>query len=291
MRIARAKTLSAGLAAAVMWIAQDGLAADPPPLIQIAVEVVEVDEQKTRRLGIRWLDQLHVEEAGIPALFEAGALTRGRIFADLHFMMEQGTADLLANPKLVTREGTTATFHAGGELPYAVAGTLGAATIEFKPYGVELKISPRLEESGRIALSVNAEVSGPDEQNSVHLAGNSVPGIRSRSVHSQLTLESGSTLTMAGMIQNQKETTRRGIPGLMDIPLLGYLFSHKTQLNRRTSIVVFVTPTVLGGPPNRPVGLSPAPSWKPPVLEEPSPLDQSVFDLEKEDGFRGDSRS
>jgi len=155
-------------------------------------------------------------------------------------MVNDGAADLLANPKLVTRDGTTATFHAGGELPYATkSGGDGSATVDFKPYGVNLKINPHLEEDNRIMLSVEAEVSGPDDQVSVSLAGNIVPGIRSRKVSSELTLDQGSTLTMAGMIQNQKQWVRTGVPGLMYIPILGRLFSSKTQKTSRTSIVVF----------------------------------------------------
>jgi len=97
----------------------------PKPLIQIGVEVVEVDEQKALNLGIQWLGTLHVAEASVPSLFEIGTLTRGSIFADLQFLEQNGAADLLANPKLVARDGASATFHAGGEIPYATAASLG----------------------------------------------------------------------------------------------------------------------------------------------------------------------
>jgi pilus assembly protein CpaC len=216
-------------------------------LIQIGVEVVEVDEQKTAKLGIQWLSALHMEEANVPAVLAIGTLTRGKIFADIDFLLQEGGADLLANPKLVTREGTTAVFHAGGEIPYIVSSGLSSATVEFKPYGVNLQINPKLDAQNQIVLNLNAEVSGPDEQNSVSLSGNIVPGILSRRVSSQLTLEPGTTLTLAGLIQNQKQWERRGVPVLMHIPILGYLFSHKVTSNRRTSIVVFVTPIILEG--------------------------------------------
>jgi pilus assembly protein CpaC len=214
-------------------------------LIQIGVEVVELDEQKTKNLGTEWFDQLKISEQSVPALFEVGTLTRDQLFATLHAMIQEGAADLLANPKLVTRDGTTANFHVGGELPYATSGGLGTVNVEFKTYGINLQISPHLEPSGQIAMTIDAEVSGPDTQNSVTLSGNTVPAIRSRQVNSQLTLTPGSTLTLAGLIQNEKEWTRKGIPGLMRIPLLGYLFSHKVETHRRTSIVVFITPTLL----------------------------------------------
>lgn len=218
------------------------------PLIQIGVEVVEVDEQKAHNLGIQWLNVLHVSESGVPALLSVGTLTRDAIFADLKFLESQGAADLLANPKLVARDSTDASFHAGGELPYATAGTLGTVTVEFKPYGVDLKINPHLNAQGRIEMSVEAEVSGPDSQNGVTLSGNVVPAIRSRRVSSQLTLAPGSTLTMAGLIQNDKEWIRDGVPGLMHVPFLKYLFSHKVETHRKTSIVVFVTPTIIEEP-------------------------------------------
>jgi len=246
-------------------------------LIQIAVEVVEVDEQKTQNLGIQWLGTLHVNESVVPTLFQVGSFTRGQLFADLQAMITDGAADLLANPKLVTRDGTSATFHAGGELPYATnsGGTSGSVTIEFKPYGVDLKISPRMESDNRIALSISAEVSGPDAQNSVTLSGNTVPGIRSRQVSSELTMKPGSTLTMAGLIQNDKQWTRVGVPGLMHIPVLGRLFSYKTQSHLRTSVVVFITPTLLetedSKPPAFPNAFSPnpaAPKVEPPAQDE-----------------------
>lgn len=232
----------------LLFISETALAAHrtSEALIQIGVEVVEVDEQKMQSLGIQWVNSLHVDELSVPPLFQLGTLTRGKLFADLQALIQEGAADLLANPKLVTREGTTATFHAGGELPYATnSGAEKSVSVEFKPYGVNLKIHPSLDRDNRIALAVEAEVSGPDVQNSVTLSGNTVPGIRSRQVSSELTMDPGSTLTMAGLLQNQKEWARAGVPGLMHIPLLGRLFSHKTQKTLRTSVVIFITPTLL----------------------------------------------
>lgn len=218
------------------------------PLIQIGVEVVEVDEQKASNLGIQWLSQLHVQEESIPSFFNVGTLARDAIYADIKFLEQRGAADLLANPKLVARDGTSAAFHAGGEIPYATTASQGSVSVEFKPYGVNLKVSPHLNQQDLIELSIEAEVSGPDTQNSVTLSGNAVPGIRSRKASSEITLAPGSTLTMAGLLQNDKEWTRQGVPVLMHIPLLKYLFSHRVQSHRKTSIVIFVTPNIIEAP-------------------------------------------
>ncbi len=218
-----------------------------PELIQIGVEVVEVHEDKAQSLGIEWFNALHLQEADVPALLQVGTARRGQIFADIRLLLTEGAADLLANPKLVTRDGTTASFHAGGEIPYIVASGLGTTSVEFKTYGVELQISPRIESDGRIALKLQAQVSSPDEQRGVFLSGNQVPGLLTREVSSQLLLSQGMTVTLAGLIQNQQQSQIRGVPILSKIPLLGLLFRHKITSHRRTSIVVFVTPVLLEG--------------------------------------------
>jgi len=223
-------------------------AAEPKPLIQIGAEVVEVDEKKAENLGVQWLNTLHVAESSVPSLLSVGTLTRDVVFADLQFLEQQGAADLLANPKLVARDGASATFHAGGEMPYAAAGAQGSVTVTFKEYGVDLKITPHLNDHGLIEMSVEAAVSGPDTQNEVSLSGNVVPGIRARHVSSEITLAPGSTLTLAGLIQDEKEVERDGVPGLLHVPLLKYFFSHKVVSHHKTSIVVFVTPTILESP-------------------------------------------
>jgi pilus assembly protein CpaC len=247
-------------------------------LIQIGVEVVEVDLQKTQRLGVQWLSQILISEQNVPSLFKVGSFTRTRIAADLEAMFKDGAADLLANPKLVTRDGTEAKFHAGGELPYAATGSLGTVTVDFKPYGVNLKINPTIEPDERIALTIDAEVSGPDDTHSVTLAGNVVPGIRSRQISSELTLTPGSTLTMAGLIQNQKQWTRTGVPGLMRIPLLGRLFSHKVETNERTSIVVFITPTILESDAEKPGTPDPAFPRPLPPKDAKAPAQDDLLD-------------
>lgn len=243
------RLLPLGFMFLVMVRANIVLAAPSKPLIQIGAEVVEVDEQKAQNLGVQWLSTLHVTESSVPSLLSVGTLTRDVIFADLQFLEQQGAADLLANPKLVARDGTNATFHAGGEIPYAAtSGSQGSVTVTFKEYGVDLKITPHVNEQGLIEMSVEAAVSGPDTQNQVSLSGNMVPGIRARHVSSEITLAPGSTLTLAGLIQDEKEVERDGIPGLMHVPLLKYLFSHKVLSHHKTSIVVFVTPIILEYP-------------------------------------------
>src|SRR5258708_147650 len=129
-------------------------------LIQIGVEVVEGDEKKRERVGGQWINAVIFAET--PSVLNIGTITRTQIKAAVEALIQEGAADLLANPKLVTRNGTTATFHAGGEIPYVVSSGLGNVTVEFKPYGVNLQINPKLNEENKIVLTVNAEITWPE---------------------------------------------------------------------------------------------------------------------------------
>jgi len=215
-------------------------------LVQIAVEIVEVDTNLSHQFGINWIDAIRAEESSIPGVFAVGDFTRlTRTYADLKLLMEKGAADLLANPKLVTKNNTTASFNAGGEIPYIVAGENGQVSVQFKKYGVVLEIKPVIKSEDSIDVELKSEVSCPDESVFVSLSGNIVPGILSRSISSELNIKSGATITIAGLNQTRKERIKVGVPLLADIPVLGVLFGKNKIITKKTSIVIFVTPTIL----------------------------------------------
>lgn len=220
------------------------LVAGPP--VEVQIEVTEVDHTKATRLGIEWVETARVVENPIRDIVELGPLERvTQIRADLHFLLEQGAAELLANPNLITDSGTSAAFHAGGQIPYVTSTSLGASHVQFKSYGVGLNIEPKVLENGLIRMKVDATVSAPDPINGVLVAGNAVPALLERTVSSNVTLKSGATMTLAGLVQTQKNETTRGLPVLSKIPVLGFLFRWQRTLFRRTTIVIFVTPKLV----------------------------------------------
>ncbi len=216
------------------------------PPIEVRVEVTEVDNTQAERLGVEWLDQITVQEKAPAGLIALGAMERtSPIKADVHFLIEEGAAELLANPTLVTDSDTSARFRAGGEIPYITTTSLGATNVEFKPYGVLLNVRPRYLADGRIHMDVEAGVSAPDNSNGVSLSGNTVPGLLQRDVSSHVTVDPGLTMTIAGLMQSQKERVMSGVPVLRKIPWIGALFRWRRTNNRRTTIIIFVTPTVV----------------------------------------------
>jgi pilus assembly protein CpaC len=216
------------------------------PPIEVRVEVTEVDNVKAQQLGVEWIDQLAFQEKSSHGLAALGAFERTTpIKADVHFLMEEGAAELLANPTLVTDSGTSARFRAGGEIPYITTGSLGTSNVEFKPYGVTLTVSPQNLPDGRIHMDVEAGVSAPDNSSGISLSGNTVPALLQRTVSSHVTIEPGLTMTIAGLVQSQRENVASGVPILRKIPLLGALFRWRRTNYRRTTIIMFVTPTVI----------------------------------------------
>ena len=234
--------------AVAIALALAGPAAAAPPRIpvEVHVEVAEVDNARAARLGVEWLDRIAAAERRPAGLLQVGPVERlTPLAADLHFLQSEGAAELLANPNLITDSGTAATFHAGGEIPYIVTSSLGTAHVEFKPYGVVLKIRPVVTEAGWIRMEIDASVSSPDASAGVLVNGNAVPALLERRVATNVTLRPGSTMTLAGLVQSLKEETVRGVPLLKRIPLLGALFRWSTRSERRTTVVVFVTPKIL----------------------------------------------
>jgi pilus assembly protein CpaC len=236
--------IQAVLAAALLALAAGAQGAPAP--IEVKVEVTEVDETRAASLGVQWAESADVAEAAPAGVFKIGRVDRvTSLRSTLRFLIQEGAAELLANPNLITDSGTTATFSAGGEIPYVTSSSLGSTNVEFKPYGVALSVEPKLLADGAIQMKVTAGVSAPDNANGVLLSGNTVPALSERQVTSRVTVAPGATMTLAGLLQTHRSETTHGVPVLRRIPLLGALFRWKRKNFRRTTVVVFVTPRLV----------------------------------------------
>jgi len=123
--------------------------------------------------------------------------------------------------------------------------------IEWKKFGVGLNFTPVVLSEGRISLKVMTEVSELSSENALTFTfpGTTqqltVPSIRTRRADTMLELPSGGSLAMAGMIQEQTKQAMNGLPGLMQIPVLGALFKSRDYVNRQSELMVLVTPYVV----------------------------------------------
>jgi pilus assembly protein CpaC len=171
-------------------------------------------------------------------------------------LSDRGLFQSLAEPNLVAESGKEASFLAGGEIPIPIAQGSGAnigVSVTFKEFGIRLNFTPTVN-GDRIHLKVKPEVSSLDFNNSVVLAGFRIPALTTRRTETELELRNGQTFAIAGLMNNTMLQSLQKIPGLGDIPILGYLFRSKAAEKNQTELVVMITPEIL---PNDSRGVTP----------------------------------
>ncbi|MCW5233065.1 pilus assembly protein N-terminal domain-containing protein [Verminephrobacter eiseniae] len=240
-------------------------------MVLMDVKVVEFPVNELRELGLRWTakggasiggiwspirrvhqDGLRIDIESPPITAADGdliplpkglnilsALNMG-LGAKLDLLASQGKASILAQPQLSARNGAKAEFLAGGEYPY-VASSINGPTVMFKPYGIKLKITPRVDRNGVIRAEIDSEVSNIDPSIST-AAG---PALSVRRTFTEFNVQNGETMVLSGLMSRKTSQNIDKVPFLGDLPVLGALFRSKRFQNDETELVVFVTPTVI----------------------------------------------
>jgi pilus assembly protein CpaC len=238
--------------------------------IELDVIVAEVALSKLREVGFDFLIQagnvssatLLGDQSGFPtpliapgtAFSPAGPLTLGAATSGIFRYINGGTAitslyrlfqnkdvtEILAQPRLVMKNGRSGGFLAGGEFP-VVGVTSDTFEVEFKPFGVRLDFVPTLTWSDRIDLRVFPEVSEIDQ--SVAVQG--IPGLRVRRTVNRVEMKEGESLVIAGLLDRRilKDLTK--FPLLGDIPILGALFRSTRFRNQESELVFVITPRIV----------------------------------------------
>lgn len=183
-----------------------------------------------------------VSQASAGGAFSAGSTT---LSAKIEALQRDGVVRTLAEPTLTAISGENASFLAGGEFPIPVGQNDGEISIEFKKFGVGLDFTPVVLSGGRISLRVKTEVSELSSDGAITTSGIAVSALKVRRAESTLELPSGGTLVMAGLLKESYKQSIDGIPGLMQLPILGALFKSRDFLRQQTELAVFVTPYVV----------------------------------------------
>jgi len=216
-------------------------------MLDIDVQVLELDSDATRTLGLTVPSSITLTEqgsAGITsvgtkwsALFKVLNLNREAFVWILDALVQEGKARILSRPRLVCQSGREAELLVGGEKPTftteVVSGGGAGTTVEYKEYGIKLKIKPRLTEKDRIKLALNVEVSEVGAPESIGTTTTGTTTARAypltkRNVSTELSLNNGETVAIGGLIKQKTEEDIRKLPGLGDVPILGLFFRKKT---------------------------------------------------------------
>ncbi len=212
-------------------------------MILLDVQVLEIPRRVLSQMGVKWSV---ASQAGLD--FNEQVLSSGALFhmnsnisASLKMLENEGSGTLLARPQLMARSGSSASFMAGGEVPYVMSNEKGEHKTSFKPYGVKLNIQPVVNEDKLIKGKIDIEVSSVD----VSLAVESGPSFKTRRTSTEFNVASGQTLILAGFISREERRAIDKVPVLGDIPVLGGLFRSKQFQNQETELAILVRPMLL----------------------------------------------
>ena len=178
--------------------------------------------------------------------------TSGKSFsATLQAFERQGVARTLAEPTVTAISGESAKFLAGGSVPIpsgescATNGANCVIGFAYQPYGVTLNFTPVVLSQGRIQLRVATEVTDIDNSKQITLLGVSIPAFRTRRNETTVELPSGGSIASAGLISTETQQAINGVPGLMNLPILGSLFRSRDYQRQETELLIIVTPYIV----------------------------------------------
>ena len=235
----------------------------------IEVTVAEVTLSNTSQLGIEWLaKEANLTKGQSYTGGTLGGLTigssgfnfrlldnAGDVRLVLNALSTSNRATILSSPRVVARNGETATIQVGQEVPIissqqvVTSGTITSATsttvpqtIQYKNTGVILNVKPVVHSGDRVDIDVSQEVSTAQGTNT---GVSTSPTFSTRKVQTKLTLKNGATVLLGGLMSSNKADGTTGIPLLKDIPGLGQLFRTNTGNNDRTELIVLITPYII----------------------------------------------
>jgi general secretion pathway protein D len=160
------------------------------------------------------------------------------------------TIRVLSSPNLLVLNNGTARLQVGDQVPIATQSATSTLTntaqtvnsISYRDTGVILNVSPRVNASGLVLLDISEEVSQPGVTSTSTLQS---PTISQRRVTSSLAVRDGQTIGLAGLITDNRQNGKSGLPWLQELPVIGWLFGIRSDQVKRTELLVLITPHVM----------------------------------------------
>lgn len=236
----------------------------PAKAALIEVTVAEINLSDGEQLGVEWafdhanasgstttggtLGGLGIGTGGLSIRYLNSASTPRMI---INALANDNRATILSSPRVLARNGETATIQVGQEVPVItsqqtnpVTGGTGSIlqSVQYRSTGVILKVKPIIHAGDRIELEISQEVSSAQ---STTTGVSTSPTISTRKVDTKLSLKDGATVMLGGLMSDNRSKTRGGIPILKDIPGLGQLFRVDGENNSKTELMILITPYII----------------------------------------------
>jgi type IV pilus assembly protein PilQ len=248
----------------------------PARQVMIEARVVVADSGWSRDLGIRWGAKFQNNTVGSVKASgsEAGAIsgtfgnivdlglqaaagslglsflnaTTGNLLAlELTAMEADNRGKIVSNPRVMTSNQKPAVILNGTQIPYITAGTDNTnATVTFKDVFLCLLVDPQILNNDTLIMTVEVQKDTVDQTNSVQTApGVVAPAIATKRVKTQVRVNNGETLVLGGIFDQEETNNVTRVPFFGDIPGLGNLFKTTSKVDKKTELIIFLTPRIL----------------------------------------------
>jgi len=158
---------------------------------------------------------------------------------ELSALATDGHAEVVARPKVITADKSTAIIESGVEIPYQEASSSGATSTSFKDAVLSLEVTPQITPDDRIIMELNVK------QDTVGQVFNNVPSINTNEIQTQVLVDNGSTVVLGGIFQTDKNISTTKTPFLGDLPYVGRLFKRTTERDDKQELLIFITPRII----------------------------------------------
>lgn len=240
------------------------------PQIEITAKLVDVDVNALRDIGIEWnvgqpskyfsgpnASTAHVPNPGpgqdlgadhTTGIADAATKISYGIFqswgsfeAQLQVLELNRKANVISNPRVTTVDNREAKILVGQKIPLIVQDVAGNPVSQLQTIGIQLKVTPHLTQDKKIIMDLHPEVSDLATQSTVQ--GGVI--INTSEADTRVMVDDGQTAVIGGLIRTNESTVRKGIPILMDMPLIGWAFREDSKARENRELIIFVTPRLL----------------------------------------------
>ncbi|MBG6166908.1 general secretion pathway protein D [Labrenzia sp. EL_195] len=230
-----------------------------PNQVLLEATIAEVTLTDELKFGLRWFFEsgnfsfklsdvvtgaVGATNPGFSLLFGAGETQ-----VALNALSSITDVNIVSSPNLMVLDNRQAVLQIGDQVPIATESAVDTSTnatvvnsIELRDTGIILTVTPRVNDSGRVILDITQEVSDVVRTTT---SGIDSPTIRQRKVTTTVVVNDGDSLALGGLIQKRDELTKSQVPVLGDVPIVGNLFKNKEDVERRTELLILITPHVV----------------------------------------------
>jgi type IV pilus assembly protein PilQ len=224
----------------------------PQRQVLIEARIIEASDSFAASLGVRLSRGqnnsslvklpalgLQGQEAATLALSLFDASKTGMLALELSALEAEGLGKVVASPRLVTADQAKAMIEQGTELPYQVSAGNGATSIAFRKANLRLEVTPRITPEGSITMDLDIHKDSVGQSTPAGFA------IDTKHVSTQVRVDDGGTVMIGGIFETNDNQNKAGVPGLRDLPGMGWLFGNRSSRHSKQELLIFLSPKML----------------------------------------------